>query len=418
MNPFSLAFAQLWRNRLSVGALIVLLATAMALGVTIGCLERGLRQSSARAADRFPILVGARGSTTQLVLTGVYLQPAALDLMPADTLLKIQSAPGVAMAAPLAFGDYAGSHPIIGTSAQFVVGFGPLASGRPFVRIDEAVIGSAVPIAMGGRIRPLHGTPEENLLEAHEHTELSYRVVGRLAPTGTPWDNAVTVPVEAVWAVHHLGHEHESGTGSRDDKDVSPATPDTAMRIGPPWTRGTAHPLPAIVVRPHSIGDAYRLRQALKSPTDTAVFPAEILTGLYGTLGDVRTLLTFAASGIEGMVLLAALLAIVASLASRRQALAVVRALGAPRAYVLGLIWTEVTAIVVSGAVLGLVLGLAGATALAAWLGKNTGLHLLIGLSWHEALNVALAALAGILAGLIPAYLAYRQPVDTNLDAS
>jgi len=32
--------------------------------------------------------------------------------------------------------------------------------------------------------------------------------VGRLGPTGTPWDNAIIVPVEAVWLVHALSSGH------------------------------------------------------------------------------------------------------------------------------------------------------------------------------------------------------------------
>ncbi len=421
MNPFGLAVSQLWRNRLSVSALIVLIACAMALGVAISTLERSVRHASARAADRFPILLGAKGSTTQLVLTGVYLQPAALDLMPASTLLKAQSAPGVDMAAPLAFGDYHQGHPVIGTSAQLVNSFGTLARGKGFQRINEAVVGSATPYAIGATLQPQHGTPDENRIEAHEHKGVRFTVTGRLPPTGTPWDSAILVPVEAVWAVHHLhhddsgaGHDHEEHEEHEEHDETSPL--DVNRRIGPPWTAGTAFPLPAIVVKPHSVADAYRLRQSLRSPTDTAVFPAEVLTTLYGTLGDLRTLLTLMVTGVQGMVLLAALLAIIASLAARRQSLAVVRALGAPRRYVLALIWIEVAVIIVLGALAGLGLGLAGASLLAQWLAHGTGLQLPVTLDRTELLHVGAVMLAGLLAGLVPAGLAYRQPVGKGLE--
>lgn len=416
MNPFGLAVSQLWRNRLSVSALIVLIACAVALGVAISTLERSVRHSSARAADRFPILLGAKGSTTQLVLTGVYLQPAALDLMPASTLLKAQSAPGVDMAAPLAFGDYHQGHPVIGTSAQLVNSFGTLAKGNVFRKINEAVVGSATPYAIGATLQPQHGTPEENRIEAHEHKGVKFSVTGRLPPTGTPWDSAILVPVEAVWAVHHLHHEDSAAEHDHDEHEETTSL-DVNRRIGPPWTADTAFPLPAIVVKPHSVGDAYRLRQSLRTPTDTAVFPAEVLTDLYGTLGDLRTLLTLMASGVQGMVLLAALLAIIASLAARRQSLAVVRALGAPRRYVLALIWIEVAVIIVLGALAGLGLGLAGASLLAQWLAHGTGLQLPVALDSTELLHVGAVMLAGLLAGLVPAGLAYRQPVGKGLES-
>ena len=36
-------------------------------------------------------------------------------------------------------------------------------------------------------------------------------IVGRMRPTGTPWDRAIVVPIEYNWSVHGLGTGHAGG---------------------------------------------------------------------------------------------------------------------------------------------------------------------------------------------------------------
>jgi len=78
MNPLPVVLADLRRSRAGALAVASLIAVAVALGVAVSSQERALRAGSARAADPFDLLIGARGSATQLVLTTVYLQPALL----------------------------------------------------------------------------------------------------------------------------------------------------------------------------------------------------------------------------------------------------------------------------------------------------------------------------------------------------
>ncbi len=118
MNPLPIVLADIRRTRAGFVAVIVLIGLAVALGVAVSAQERALRLGSARAADRFDLIVGANGSKTQLVLTTVYLEPAALNLVPGRLLAEISADPGVAFAAPVAFGDYYRSYPIVGSSSR------------------------------------------------------------------------------------------------------------------------------------------------------------------------------------------------------------------------------------------------------------------------------------------------------------
>ena len=74
MNPLPVVLSDMRRGRAGIAAVVAVIAVAVALGVVVTAQERALRQGSARAADSFDLVVGARGSPTQLILSAVYLQ--------------------------------------------------------------------------------------------------------------------------------------------------------------------------------------------------------------------------------------------------------------------------------------------------------------------------------------------------------
>src|SRR5262249_8940282 len=384
-------------------ALVV--AVTGARGATAPLAAWGIRQGSARAADPFDLVVGARGSATQLVLTSVYLKPALLDLVPGSVLVRLQADPGIMFVAPLAFGDSYRGALIIGTSVDFVTDGGrrPLADGRPFRAIHEVVVGADVPLRLGDSFSPAHGVPAagQHLDEEdeHAHAGISYVVVGRRSRLGSPWDRAILAPVEAVWAAHSLPTGH-----------MPPS-----QAIGPPWWQQGLPGVSAIVARPRSVADAYRLRARYRGTDSMAVFPAEVLVELYATLGDVRDLLTLLAWATRALVLASVALAVFSAVEGRRRSLAVLRALGASRGYVFASVWLGMTALVTGGGALGLALGWAGATAIAHLLLQRTGLVLPVAMSTAE-FGVLMPIIGGgALAALVPAWLGYRQSVGTGL---
>src|SRR5690606_35945494 len=100
--------------------------------------------------------------------------------------------------------------------------------------------------------------------------------------------------------------------------------------------------VPAIMVKPHSIADAYNLRQEYRRDATVAVFPGEVLTRLYGTLGDARRILSVIATGAQVLVAAAILMVIAVQVLQRRRQIGALRAFGAPRMAVLTMIWLEI----------------------------------------------------------------------------
>lgn len=414
-------------RRLWPGALVVvaLTALAVALGAAVTLQERALRLGSARASEKFDLVIGAPGSETQLVLSSVFLQPAALPLMPGDVLRALARDPRVAWAAPVGFGDFFQGYPIVGTSRAVIEDAAEeLAEGRIFAAEGEAVIGSAVQLPVGATIAPMHGEAEAG---GHAHADIGYRVAGRMRPTGTPWDRAILVPIQAVWHVHALeagetpAQGHDPAPSNAPDHDAAGEAGhghglfDADAALDEDWD-GALPGLPAILVKPRSISDAYRLRQEYRARPDTvAVFPAEVLTGLYAMMGDARLVLSAIAFGTQSLVAASLLLVAVIHVGQRRYQIGALRALGAPRGAVFRIVWGELSTLLLIGMALGLGLGYLAASLISHGFSARQGFALPVGFSRDDLGGLGLLVLAGLLVPLLPAMLAWRQPPLTAL---
>lgn len=410
-NPLPIVAADLKRSRSGVLAIVLLIAVAVALGVAVSAQERALREGSAQAADAFDLVIGAPGSATQLVLSTVYLQPATVNLIDGAILQDLAENDSVGYAAPIGFGDSYRGYQLVGTSADFITRGGALAlaEGTLFDAMNDVVIGADVDLAVGEHFEPVHGQVVIDDDE-HGHDGVDLHVVGRMARQGNPWDRAIVGPIEMVWWVHglptgHTANDAPTGDGVHFEDFV----------IGPPWDREFLPGVPAIVVKPSSFSAAYALRQAYRADTTMAVFPAEVLITLYGLLGDVRDLLAVISILTQVLVIGAVLLAVLATLAQRRRAIGVLRALGASKAYVFTTVWLHVSLMITTGAVLGLLFGWGGAAVLSRVFASETGVALPVSLSGQEFTLVGVLVLIGLALAAIPSLLVYRKPVSVAL---
>lgn len=446
MNPLPMVRAAIRRNRVTAAVFVALIALAVALGIAISAQERALRLGSARAADRFDLIVAAPGSHNDVLFSVVYLDPTAVELLPPDVSAKLFAEPRAEFAAPIGFGDNHDGAPVVGTTAAFVEHLsGGLAEGRPFAGIDEAVLGALTPGTIGDRLEIGHGhggagggedadaVADEHDADAHEggedhhegeehhegdghdheaetgalaegeaghekghadqHVEVD--VVGRMKPTGTPWDHAVVVPIEYNWRAHGLGTGHAAGE----------------TRIGPPFDPAHLPGVPAIVVKPIDVAAAYGLRNLYRTAESTAFFPAEALVDIYAVMGDVAQVMGGLTVAAQTLVIAAILAGIFALLDLQRQRFAVLRALGAPAVYVFATVWLYVAVLIGAGALVGLPLGWAAATAVSSIIAERTGVSMAATIGGTEIGLVALLLILGMLLALVPAALVYRRPV-------
>ena len=391
--------AGLLRRHRGVNAVFVsLIAASVALGTAVLSQERALRAGTARAAEPFPLVVAAPGSEVTAMLAAVYLQPADMPLIDGPTYDAVASDDRVAIAAPIAFGDSHQGAPVVGTTPAFVAHLaGDLAAGRTFEAHEEAVAGAHAPVTLGATFSPAHGVIEA---EEHAHGEFLYRVVGVMPPTGSPWDRALLVPVESVWEVHGLAGGHG---------------PADAEAVGPPFDPALFPGTPAALVVADTLGDAYALRAAFTTERTMAFFPGAVLFRLHGILGDVRRVMSALALVTQVLVAAGVLTGLALLVRLIRSRLALLRALGAPRRFVMALCWSYAASLIALGAGLGLALGLLAAWGLSRALSARTELALDATLGWTELHLVAGFASTATLLAILPAAGALSRSVAADL---
>ena len=399
-QPWPLVRALLWRFRWANLMFVLLIAVSTGMGIGLIAQERGLRVGTARAAEKFDLVVAAPGSELTLLMAAVYLQPTAVPLLDGAAYDRIASHAQVDIAAPIAFGDSFQGAPVVGTIADFVLHLSDgQIEGRLFERSGEAVIGAAVPMEIGDRFTPAHGAGDAAEGDAHDGFEIE--VVGRIPRSGSPWDRAILIPVETVWEVHGLANGHAFEDGDR---------------IGPPFAPELFPGTPAVIVRASELWANYALRSEFTEAGETmAFFPGTVLANLYRVMGDVRQAMSVMSIVTQVLVAASVLLGLFILTRLFQRQLAMLRALGAPRRFVMAVVWGYGVTLLAAGTALGLAFGFACAAVLSRIVTQRTDILVSATITWSE-VNLALAFLSATsLLSLVPALAVLMRPIVENL---
>lgn len=124
MNIALLLKSELRRSAGILAGMALIIALALSIAVAAGICERMVKASAAQSADDFDLLIGARGSSSALLLGTVFLRDEMLPIVPASAWANIREAQtaksSIRWAAPVAFGDRTPSgRTIVGTTRSF-----------------------------------------------------------------------------------------------------------------------------------------------------------------------------------------------------------------------------------------------------------------------------------------------------------
>ena len=160
-------------------------------------------------AERTPLVVGAPGSPLELALGSLYFSSRTESTLPFSEVATLE-ATGHARAIPLYYRFRAQDFPIVGTSPDYFP-FRDLriASGRHAAILGEAVIGATVADRMGLSVGDHVISSPESVFDLAGVYPLKMPVVGILAPSLSPDDEAIFVDVKTTWVIQGLGHGHQ-----------------------------------------------------------------------------------------------------------------------------------------------------------------------------------------------------------------
>ena len=399
MNLTTLSASYLRARPLNTVLSLVLLSLGVATIVLLLLVVSQLEERMHRDARGIDLVVGAKGSPMQLILSGIYHVDAPTGNIPLSSVEMLSSNKMVKRAMALALGDSWNGYRIVGAPRAYPEHYGAtLESGRLHDKPMEAVLGAEIAartgVAVGGTFTGVHGLGAGG---GSEHADAPYTVVGILNRTNSVLDRLVLTSIESVWQVHE---EHQGPEDEADRKALEEAREVTVLLVQ------YASPLAAATL-PRQINAQSELQ---------AASPAYETARLFRIVGvGIEALRAFALVLIVAAGL-SVFIALYNALEERRYDLAVMRTLGASRAKLFGLLMTEGVVLSLLGAMLGLALGHALASALGAWL-EATQHYPVSGLEWRpeELWVVAVALGVGVLAALLPAWRAYRTEVSRTL---
>ena len=201
---FSLLLRSMLDRWFSLLLVVFSLALAVALFLSVQNIQRITKTNFENSIADVDLVVAARGSEIQILLNAVFGVGQSASLLSAEGLNKVSRLPEVAWVAPLSLGDSHHGFRVIGTSDDMFEHALPGAGNKTlrFSSVLEAVVGGDVSTALnyqrGDDIILQHGVGEYG----SQHDDLPLRVTGILEKTGTPFDRAIFIPIEASEALH------------------------------------------------------------------------------------------------------------------------------------------------------------------------------------------------------------------------
>jgi len=390
MKTLRWAWQFLWSRPLAAALNLLLLSLGLASITLVLLVNHQIQQAFARDLAGIDVVVGAKGSPLQLILSGVFQIDTPTGNVPLADVQALQANPQVAKLIPISMGDSFKGYRIIGTTPDYLSHYaGVMASGNVWQGPMQAVLGARVARDTGLRVGDSFAGSHGLGGGGHAHGQTPYTVTGVLAPSGSVMDRLILTPTESVWRVH----EKDTALDAADQKILEEEREVTLALIQ------YRSPLAAVTF-PRFINTATNMQAA--SPA----LEVSRLLGLIGIGADV--LRAFA-----GVLLLTAGLGVFIALWSavreRRADLALLRMLGAAPRQLAALLWCEALWLALLATLLGLALGQCVVALLAVALDVDKSISL-AALNWPVALLAVPALALGVAAAsaLLPTWEAYR----------
>ena len=334
-----------------------------------GFLELYRTQLESRAAAT-PLVVGAPGSRSDLLIHSLYFRGAVESSIPMRVAQQVADQ-GQVIPIPLHLEGTVRNYPLVGTSPDYQ-NFRQLkiATGGPWPqKLSEAVIGSEVARKEELSVGDTVPTDAEELYDLGGGYPLVLKIRGVLAPTGTPDDEAIFVSLQTSWVVAGEGHGHIAINPDIDFNlilenksdnvtmnaavveavEVTPENEDSFHFHGDPDDL----PITALVIDAETNKDRTLARSKLRRDEDLLVLDSMVeLKELLGIVSQAKAILD--ANSL--LVLLAALmmlgLIVTLDVKVREREVRTLERIGAPRGFVARLLFTEIAIVVGSGAIL------------------------------------------------------------------
>ncbi|MHA4737483.1 ABC transporter permease [Dyadobacter sp. MSC1_007] len=212
MNLFKISIANLLEKKLNSFLSALLLTLGIGMISLLLLLNKQLDEQFRRNLKGIDMVVGAKGSPLQVILSSIYQIDAPTGNIPLAEVNALRRNPFVKTVIPLSMGDNYHGFRIVGTTPKYVEHFNvKVAQGHMHNASMEVTIGSKVArqsqLKIGDEFSGSHGLDSEG----EKHVEKKYKVTGIFEPSGTVVDQLIITRLSSVWDIHeHAEHAEEN----------------------------------------------------------------------------------------------------------------------------------------------------------------------------------------------------------------
>jgi putative ABC transport system permease protein len=415
MIVLRLARQSLVNRWLTASLTILAIAFSVALLLGVEKVRTGARASFADTISGTDLIVGARSGALNLLLYSVFRIGNATNNITWQTYQELAKAPDIGWIVPISLGDSHHGFRVMGTTPDYFRHYRyrrgralAFAEGKPFEDLFDAVIGADVAAHLGYKLGDSlvisHGLGSTGFVH---HDDKPFRVAGILAKTGTPVDRTVHVSLAAIEAIHI-----DWQSGARVPGQGVSADEMHKMDLQP-------KAITAALIGLKSRLAVFKLQRAIneyRAEPLSAILPGAALQELWGLVGTAETALAAVSVMVVATALLGMTTMILATLSERRREMAILRSVGARPFTILGLLVSEAALLIAVGVLAGIALLYGALFALQPYIDRAYGLYIAIApLKGSELITLGMVALAGVMAGLLPALRAYRLSVADGM---
>ena len=422
-------------------AFLSILLMAFGSGIIILLIDGSkiIEKQLLRDVRSIDMVVGAKGSPLQLILSGVYHIDDPTGNIALSEFEKLSKHPMIEKSIPLAYGDNYKGYRIVGSTYDYPQHYeAELTSGEWWTQSGEVVLGStvarALDLKLGSHFHGSHGLGQS--IDSHDHFE--YVVVGIAEATGSAIDKLILTSLNSVWDVHkdhehsgeeeldeehhehseeheHEGHEHleeshndevhheEEHHSEEEDEAMGSEEIESEITVG-------------LITFRSPMGNVMLPRIVNENTEMQAALPSIEVNRLFSLMGSGVSTLRYLAILIVFISAISVFISLFQSLKDRKYELVLLRVMGAGRWQLLAIILFEGLIIALLGYLLGMLLGKTGLWVILNLISQNY--QYTLDFQWFDLSNIYMlpATLGvGIAAALIPALMAFGLNISKEL---
>ncbi len=219
IDSLYLAWQYILNNKIKTVVMIVSVTVIIYLPLGLNILVNQSEEQLLKRASSTPLIVGAKGSSLDLVINTLYFEPAEFEALTMSAVDRIEQS-GLAVPVPMHVRFKARGYPIVGTGLEYFDFRGlELEKGSGIAFLGDCVIGSTVSSRLGLNPGDTIISSPETMLDIAGVYPLKMNIVGVLRESHSPDDRAIFTDMKTAWVIQGLGHGHED-LAKTEDKSV------------------------------------------------------------------------------------------------------------------------------------------------------------------------------------------------------